>query len=92
MISFDLSPKDMAEAEKDKRFAVVGDLNECAPVDLIMNVEMALFDQLMLREAVVAIVWPLHFIAGAAAALVGAAGPGGPGACLGGGCVHNSPP
>ena len=51
-ISFDLPPKDVAEMDKDKRFTVVSNLIECALVYLSMNVKMAPFDKLKVRQAV----------------------------------------
>jgi peptide/nickel transport system substrate-binding protein len=51
-ISFDLPPKDVAEMANDKKLTVVGSLIECALIYLSMNVTMAPFDKLKVRQAV----------------------------------------
>jgi peptide/nickel transport system substrate-binding protein len=51
-ISVDLPPKDVAEMAKDKRLKVVSDLMESALVYISMNVKMAPFDKLKVRQAI----------------------------------------
>ncbi len=51
-VSFDLPPKDVAEMANDKKLTVVGSLIECALIYLSMNVKMAPFDELKVRQAV----------------------------------------
>jgi peptide/nickel transport system substrate-binding protein len=51
-ISFDLPPKDVSEMEKDKKLTVVSNLIEACIVYLDMNVKMAPFDNVKVRQAV----------------------------------------
>jgi peptide/nickel transport system substrate-binding protein len=51
-ISVDLPPKDVVEMARDKRLKVVSNLMESALVYISMNVKMAPFDKLKVRQAV----------------------------------------
>jgi peptide/nickel transport system substrate-binding protein len=51
-ISFDLPPKDVAEMVHDQRLAVVSNLIEAALVYISMNVKMAPFDKVKVRQAI----------------------------------------
>jgi peptide/nickel transport system substrate-binding protein len=51
-VSFDLPPKDVTEMEKDQKLTVVSTLIEACLVYLDMNVKMAPFDKVKVRQAV----------------------------------------
>ena len=50
-ISFDLPPKDVSEMEKDNKLTVISNLIEACIVYIDMNVKMAPFDKLKVRQA-----------------------------------------